>query len=152
MNMSILTVLPIWQAVQGRFQTMVKALPEQNLSLQIGSASIGSLIRHNAEVEYMFADWFFGRKIPEEMKEAMAQGAEGDKTSLTSVTELVDLLTASNAHLTEAMRDLPEEAWHQSVESTLGASTPLEAIGRLMYHTGIHAGQISLIQKNAGSQ
>jgi hypothetical protein len=38
------------------------------------------------------------------------------------------------------------------VESSIGASTPLEAVGRLMYHTGIHSGQISLIQKNARSQ
>ncbi|MGM0713914.1 hypothetical protein ACWKW1_20915 [Brevibacillus parabrevis] len=29
----------------------------------------------------------------------------------------------------------------------VGTSTPLEALGRLMYHTGIHAGQISQIQR-----
>ncbi|HEY2493326.1 MAG TPA: DinB family protein [Paenibacillus sp.] len=72
--------------------------------------------------------------------------------SFTHLEELVDLLKASNANLIEAMRELPEEAWHQSVESPIGASTPLEAIGRLMYHTGIHSGQISLIQKNARIQ
>ncbi|WP_177222163.1 hypothetical protein [Paenibacillus sp. UNC496MF] len=29
------------------------------------------------------------------------------------------------------------------------ASTPLEAVGRLMYHSGMHAGQISMIRKQA---
>ncbi|MNI43403.1 DinB superfamily protein [compost metagenome] len=145
--MTISAVLPIWQAVQERFHKTVKALPEQDLSLQIGSASIESLIRHNAEVEYMFAEWFFGRPMPEEHKNAKSRETEGNKT----VEELVDLITSSNANLIAAMRELSEEAWHQPVESSFGTSTPLEAIGRLLYHTGIHSGQISLIQKNARS-
>ncbi len=143
------TVLPIWQAIQERFHKTVKALPEEDLSLQIGSASIESLIRHNAEVEFMFADWFFGKRIPEEHNKAKSDDVLNNNESVNRLEELVDLLTASNAHFIEAMRELPEEAWHQSVESRMGPSTPLEAVGRLMYHTGIHSGQISLIQKNA---
>lgn len=135
------TVLPIWQAIQERFHKTVKALPEQDLSLKIGSASIESLIRHSAEVEYMFADWFFGKSKPE---------VDNSNTEFTTkIDELVELLTSSNENLLEAMRELSEEAWHQPVESSFGTSTPLEAVGRLMYHTGIHSGQISLIQKNA---
>lgn len=135
------TVLPIWQAIQERFHKTVKALPEQDLSLKIGSASIESLIRHSAEVEYMFADWFFGKSKPE---------VDNSNTELTTkIEELVELLTSSNENLLAAMRALSEEAWHQPVESSFGTSTPLEAVGRLMYHTGIHSGQISLIQKNA---
>lgn len=140
------TVLPIWQAIQGRFHKTVKALPEQDLSLQLGSSSISALLHHNAEVEFMFAEWFFGKSIPENRK------SDADKPSFTNLQELVDLLTESNEHLIEAMRELPEEAWQKSVESRIGASTPLEAVGRLMYHTGIHSGQISLIQKTAGGQ
>lgn len=131
------TVLPIWQAVQERFHKTVKVLPEEDLSLKMGKSTIGGLIHHNAEVEYMFAEWFFGRPMPE------AKDATYNKLS-----ELVDLLTSSNENLIAAMRELPEEAWNVSVESSFGTSTPLEAIGRLMYHTGIHSGQISLIQKN----
>ncbi|MFF2755753.1 DinB family protein [Psychrobacillus sp. NPDC058041] len=72
--------------------------------------------------------------------------------SFTNLAELVELLSASNEHLLEAMSELSEEDWHKNMESPIGASTPLEAVGRLMYHTGIHAGQISLIQKNGHSQ
>ncbi|MFX3636478.1 MAG: DinB family protein [Candidatus Pristimantibacillus sp.] len=147
--MTFSTVLPIWNAIQDRFHKTVKALPEQDLTLQLGSASIGYMLRHNAEVEYMFAEWFFGRSMPPELEVVTSRGAKGSKASFTKLQELVDILTASNTHLIEAMRDLPEEAWHLPVESPLGASTPLEAVGRLMYHTGIHSGQISLIQKCA---
>lgn len=136
--MTITSVLPIWQAVQERFHKMVKALPEEDLNLKLGNSTIGGLISHNAEVEFMFAEWFFGRPKP-----------QADDAAYTTLSELVDLLTASNENLIAAMQELPEDAWHVSVESAFGTSTPLEAVGRLMYHTGIHAGQISLIHKNA---
>lgn len=133
------TVLPIWNAVRQRFLNTAKALPEQDLTLQLGTSTIGSLLHHTAEAEYMFAEWFFGKSMPEE-------GIE--KPSFTNLAELVELLEASNNHLVEAMKALSEEQWHTSIDSRMGPSTPLEAIGRLMYHTGIHAGQISFIQKN----
>lgn len=136
--MTLTSVLPIWQAVQERFHKTVKALPEEDLNLKLGNSTIGGLIIHNAEVEFMFAEWFFGRSKP-----------QSDDAAYTTLNELVDLLAASNENLVAAMRELPEEAWHVSVESAFGTSTPLEAMGRLMYHTGIHAGQISFIQKNA---
>ena len=90
----------------------------------------------------MFAEWFFGKSMPVEIA----------KPTFTNIEELVELLRASNEHLIEAMKELPEVDWHKSMESPIGASTPLEAMGRLMYHTGIHAGQISLIQKNGHGQ
>ncbi|WP_248565442.1 DinB family protein [Paenibacillus sp. L3-i20] len=150
-EMTFSTVLPIWEAIQSRFHKMVKGLPEGDLVLQIGPASIGYMLRHNAEVEYMFADWFFGYPMPSELEVVTNRGPGGgkNKPTFTNLDELVALLEASNSYLIEAMRSLPDEKWHQSVETPMGPSTPIEAIGRLMYHTGIHAGQISLIQKNA---
>ena len=140
--MTYSTVLPIWNAIRERFHKTAEALPEQDLRLQLGKSTIASLLHHTAEVEYMFAEWFFGRNMPGEIA----------KPSFTNIDELVELLRASNEHLIEAMKELPEEKWHTSMESPIGASTPLEAVGRLMYHTGIHAGQISLIQKNGQNQ
>ncbi|RJE86153.1 DinB family protein [Paenibacillus sp. 1011MAR3C5] len=148
---TIATVLPVWEAIQSRFHKMVKGLPEEDLSLAIGPASIGYMLRHNAEVEYMFAEWFFGQMMPEGLKMVTSRGPKGGGESPTfaNLSELVALLEASNGFLIQAMKELPDEQWRESVESPMGPSTPLEAIGRLMYHTGIHAGQISLIQKNA---
>lgn len=136
--MTYMTILPIWNATRNRFQKTAEGLPEQDLNLQLGQSTIASLIHHTAEAEYMFAEWFFGKSKPEEIADS----------SLANLAKLVELLSASNEHLLEAMRDLPEEDWQKNIESPIGASTPLEAVGRLMYHTGIHAGQISLIQKN----
>lgn len=147
--MTFSIVLPMWQAVQTRFHKSVKALSEQDLALQLGTANIGNMIHHNAEVEFMFAEWFFGKPMPESLRNNKKQGESSEPVSHTNPQELVAFLEASNEHLVSAMRELSEEAWHQSKESPIGASTPLEAVGRLMYHTGIHSGQISIIQKNA---
>ncbi|MEC0268603.1 DinB family protein [Paenibacillus anseongense] len=146
--MSFATVLPIWNAIQDRFHASMRKLPEADLTLELGSASIGYMLRHNAEVEYMFANWFFGKSFPEGLKLQTSGGPSASKAVFTNKEELIDLLAASNAYLIEAMRELPEEKWHIPVETAIGTSTPLEAVGRLMYHTGIHAGQISLIQKH----
>lgn len=140
--MTYTTILPIWNATRGRFQKTAEGLPKEDMTLQLEKPSIGSLIHHTAEVEYMFAEWFFGKSKPEEIA----------KPSLTDLEELVKLLSASNEHLLKAMKGLPEDEWHKSMETPIGASTPLEAVGRLMYHTGIHAGQISFIQKHGISQ
>ncbi|GAE08606.1 hypothetical protein JCM10914_4911 [Paenibacillus sp. JCM 10914] len=61
--------------------------------------------------------------------------------------ELIQLLEASNQHLLAGMSALPEEKWHEIRKCPIGPSTPLEAVGRLMYHTGIHSGQISFLRK-----
>lgn len=146
--MTYSTALTLWNTIQERFHKTAKSLPEQDLTLSLGTASIGYMLRHNAEVEYMFAEWYFGRSIPANVELLTKNGPVGTKVAFTNLQELADFMTASNQHLTDAMRDLPEEAWHAPVETPLGSSTPLEALGRLMYHTGIHAGQISQIQKS----
>jgi len=146
---TINTVLPIWRAIQERFHMTASQLPEQDLTLKLDNTSIGYMLRHNAEVEYIFADWFFNRPIPEGITLYTSRGAAGTQAEFTSLPELVELLKTSNEHLVRAMQELPEEKWHVPVESPMGSSTPLEAVGRLMYHTGIHSGQIVLIQKCA---
>lgn len=145
--MTYATALTLWRTIQERFLKTAKSLPEQDLELKLGTASIGYMLRHGAEVEYMFAEWFFSRSMPADLTLLTKNGPAGSKASFTHLPDLIAFLEASNQFLIEAMRDLPEEAWHIPVESPLGTCTPLEALGRLMYHTGIHAGQISQIQK-----
>ncbi len=136
--MTYANVNPIWTALRDRFQKTAEEIPAQDIDLQIGTSSVRSLLHHTAEVEYMFAEWFFDKKIPVEI--GMAEEA--------SHAQLIEQLSASNENLMVAMEALPEDQWQVVVESRMGPSTPLEAVGRLMYHTGMHAGQISLIRKN----
>lgn len=149
--MTYSTVAVMWNTLHERFYQMADSLSEQNLDLRIGVASIGYMLRHNAEVEYLFAEWFFGRALPPGLDILTSRGpaAGRDHAEFMDREGLLALLRASNLHVTEAMRELPEEAWHVPVDSPMGASTPLEAVSRLLYHTGLHAGQISLIQKYA---
>ncbi|MFC4808921.1 DinB family protein [Paenibacillus sp. GCM10023250] len=144
------TVLPIWSAIQSRFFRTASELSPDDLALSFGSASIGGMLRHNAEVEYMFAEWFFRRPMPEHVKLATSGGPAGFAGD-ADLGALLQLLGDSNEQLRGAMRDLPEAAWTEPVVPPMGgpASTPLEAVGRLMYHAGIHAGQISMIRKQA---
>lgn len=143
------TILPVWNAIQHRFHDMVKGLQEEDLQLQLAndSATVGYMLRHNAEVEYMFAFWFFGLQMPEDLKVQTSRGAAGSTAVFANLNELIQLLEASNHHLLKGMSELPEEKWHEMMKCPIGPSTPLEAVGRLMYHTGIHSGQISFLRK-----
>lgn len=135
--MTVETVLPMWEAVRSRFTKTVEALAAEEITMKLGETSIGKLVHHTGEVEYMFAEWYFDQK-PEEIL----------KPSLENKEELVAYLASANQFLIDAMKNLPEAGWHEARETRMGSSTPLEIIGRLMYHTGIHSGQISDIKKH----
>ena len=136
--MSYETVLPIWNALRDRFLDKAKALNNDDLELQFEGKTIGDLLYHTGEVEYMFAEWFFGKR-----KEDIV------KPSLKHIDALVAFMEESNQFLKTAMEALPEKEWSNIKETPMGKSTPLEAVGRLMYHAGIHSGQITDIKKIA---
>lgn len=137
--MSKETVLPIWNALRSRFQKKVEGMASEDLNLQLGETTVAGLLYHTAEVEYMFSGWFFDKPLEEEMSRP------------TDLKGYIQLLHDSNQHFVQAINDLPADAWDQIKQSSFGESTPLEAVGRLMNHTGMHNGQISYIQKY-GSQ
>lgn len=147
--MDTATVLAMWESTQGRFHKLVKELPEEALKLAIGPASIGYMIRHSAEVEYVYAEWVFGKKKPEDLQYYTLRGPAHATAEFNNLAELVQLLEASNAVIVEAIKALPQEDWSKEVKTPRGTFTPLDAISQLLYHTGIHAGQISLMQKYA---
>ncbi|RAV22794.1 DinB family protein [Paenibacillus contaminans] len=150
--MSFEAVYPVWRTVRDRFQKSMQNIKteELNLKLSADTSSIGHMLRHNAEVEYMFADWFFKCAVPEGITFVTSGPGSGDVV-FSDLQKLLEFSEASDRHLSAAMRALPEEAWDQPVASPLGTSTPREALGRALYHTGLHAGQISLIRKCAQS-
>lgn len=129
------TVLMMWNTLRGRFMKMVEGLTEEQLDLTLHETSIRSLLTHTAEAEMMFAEWYLGKAQPAVLPKA------------TTLAEIAELLQLSDAHIVEAINALTEEQLHTAVQSKMGASTPVEAISRLLYHAGMHAGQIAFIKK-----
>src|SRR5699024_2052092 len=130
-------IIEMWKFTRGKFTEKIEKLDEADLALKLDKASIGEIIYHTAEAEYIFADWFFGR----ELKQAFPINITKDKSAL-----LTFLQEADEALISE-MNKLLEEKWSEKISSRMGESTHAEAIGRLIYHAGIHAGQITTIQQ-----
>lgn len=128
-------VAPIWGALRDRFQAKVAKLSEADLDIKLGETKVADLLYHTAEVEYMFSGWFFDKPFEEELVRP------------TNLAGYVQLLQEANDYVVEAMQALPEDSWNDVRESRFGNATPLEAVGRLMNHAGIHSGQITYIQK-----
>ncbi|MWV45985.1 DUF664 domain-containing protein [Paenibacillus sp. HJL G12] len=146
--MSFEAVHPIWRTVRDRFYKLALGLREEELSHNLSGqgSSIGWMLRHNAEVEYMFAEWFFQTAQPEGVVYLTSDGTK-EHPEYADHKELLRFLEESDRHLTMAMRSLSEESWDIPVSSPLGVSTPREALGRVLYHNGLHAGQIAQIRK-----
>ncbi len=145
--MSKEAILPIWDSIQSRFLKMVGGVQEHELKLQLDSVTIESLMRQISEAGFIYMEWFFNFSIPEHIKQEMNERAATDSNEGTSLEKLTGLLENGSQNVVSAIQALPVEAWTRPVESPMGTLTPLEAIGRLMYHIGMHAGQIVLIQK-----
>lgn len=147
-------VQPIWSAVRDRFQKMIEGLQESDMDLKLSEQfpTIAHLIRHNAEVEYMFAAWFFKRKTPADVTFLTAGPPKDAPQDLGQLAALISFSASANEHLIAGMKELPLEDWDKPVVTPIGTSTPREALGRALYHTGIHSGQISYIRKLAEQQ
>lgn len=141
------TIMPVWNTIQSSFHKMVKQLTDEEMVLEMDGSSVGYMLRHNAEVEYMFAAWFFNKPMPSDLTIHTGRGASKSKESFTDLEEMVRFLEASQSWLIEGMSELPEHEWNEVKKCPIGDCTPLEAVGRLMYHTGIHSGQISYLKK-----
>ncbi|MBO8164601.1 MAG: DinB family protein [Brevibacillus sp.] len=146
--MSFMELLPLWQRARSRYQSTLEDLKPEELSCRLlpGTNSIGFLLRHNAEVEYRFAQMFFGRELPDDVT-LQTIGPVQDDGRYTDLVQLQQFMEQANAHLVNSMHALPAEKWDVPVEAPIGTMTPREALGRLIYHMGHHAGQIALIRK-----
>ncbi len=130
-------VQAMWANVRKRFMDKVQGIEEAELPYKLEAMSIGQLLYHTGQVEYLFADWYLGQQV-----------TEIPKVDHANKEALIAFLQQSDAFLQQAMEALSEEQWHEVVPSKMGDCTPIEVIGRLIYHAGMHAGQISDIQKH----
>jgi len=143
------TIIAMWEAVQTRFHKLAKELPVEALTLAIGPSSVGYMLRHSAEVEFVYAQWVFGVEKPEDLEYHTLRGPAHANAEFTDLDALVALLERSNQIMIDAMKALPEEDWSKEVKTPRGTFSAVDAVAQLIYHTGIHAGQISLMQKYA---
>lgn len=146
------TLLPALQTARSRYKDVLANLEEKELvwKLAPGSNSVGFLIRHIAEVEYRFCLMFFQRPLPAGLELATI-GKVKDEGTYTELASLLAFHEASFAHLLKALAALPKEAWDVPCEAPIATITPRQALGRLIYHNGYHAGQIGLIRKYGGN-
>lgn len=147
------TLLPALKTARSRYMDVLVNLEEKELvwKLAPGSNSIGFLIHHIAEVEYRFCMMFFQRPLPDGLTLATI-GNVKDEGIYTELAPLHAIREASFAHLLDSLSSLPEEAWDIHCVAPIGTLTPRQALGRLIYHNGYHAGQIGLIRKYGGAQ
>lgn len=144
------TLYPVLQRARRRYLDTLEGLAETELPLRLadGSNSIGFLIRHNAEVEYRFCANYFGRELPTGVV-ISAVGNVKDEGNFTDLASLLAFGDQSYQFLLDSLAAFPEEKWHDVVDAPIGAMSPLEAVGRLIFHTSYHGGQIGLIRKYA---
>ena len=90
------TVSVIWDTIQERFYQMVQELTDDELSYGVGSATIGYMIRHNAEVEYLFTEWYFGQELPADVEIRTSRGPSGDPNRYTSILDMLQLFNIRN--------------------------------------------------------
>lgn len=147
------TLLPALQTARSRYSDVLANLEEKELSWKLapGSNSVGFLIRHIAEVEYRFCVMFFQRPLPDGVR-LTTIGQVKDEGNFTDLAALLAFRDESFAHLLESLAALPKEAWDVPCEAPIATITPRQALGRLIYHNGYHAGQIGLIRKYGGRE
>jgi len=145
------TLLPALQTARSRYADVLVNLEERELIWRLapGSNSVGFLIRHIAEVEYRFCMMFFQRAVPEDVRLATI-GDVRDEGIYTDLASLLAFREASYGYLLDSLAALPVEAWDVPCIAPIATITPRQALGRLIYHNGYHAGQVGMIRKYGG--
>jgi uncharacterized damage-inducible protein DinB len=131
-----------------RFTNLLSNIQESDLTKKLANTknSAGWLIRHIADVEFLFAKNVFGAdELKVVAKTVIAQRDTGEWTNLK---ELLDYQQESFEQLKTIINAQKEEDWQQVVTTKeFGTKTKAEAIGRIISHTAYHAGQLSLTLK-----
>lgn len=142
-------MLESWAEGRTRLTNFLPELNEAHLHLKLHpeSNSIGFLIRHCAETELLFAFKFFGAEPFEDLH---TLGKVKDEGNYTNLEELVSFLKYSETVLSTAFSIVSDSTWSEVLDTRIfGMKTRIQLAGRIISHTGYHAGQIGLIKKYA---
>jgi uncharacterized damage-inducible protein DinB len=141
-------LLALWLEARTRFSNQLMLINEADLLKKLPSSpnSLGYLIRHIGDVEFLFAKNVFGdTELRVSAKTVIAQRDTGEWTQLQALLEYVEQSFESLRTIVSRQTD---EDWDRVVVTReFGTKTKAEAFGRIVSHTAYHAGQMALIQK-----
>jgi uncharacterized damage-inducible protein DinB len=140
--------LALWLEARTRFVNQLFNLNAEKLSFKLSPSpnSVGFLLRHIGDVEFLFAKNVFGsHDLKVSAKTIIDKHDTGEWTDLN---ELVEYLTQSGIALSTVITNQSEDDWQTVVVTKeFGSKTKSEALGRIVSHTAYHAGQMALILK-----
>jgi uncharacterized damage-inducible protein DinB len=140
--------LQTWMEARTRFTNLLKDIRQEDLTKKLINTknSAGFLIRHIADVEFLFAKNVFGETgVKVQAKTVIAQHDTGEWTNLE---ELLQYQLEAFNHLKGIIEKQTDDDWLQSITTKeFGTKTKAEAIGRIISHTTYHAGQLALTLK-----
>lgn len=133
-----------------RFSNQLSLLTEADLTKKLPGTpnSVGFLIRHIGDVEFLFAKNIFGASdVKVSAKTVIDKKDTGEWTNLE---ELKEYCSASFKALQSIIEQQTEEDWGTSVTTKeFGTKTKAEAFGRIVSHTAYHAGQMAMVRLHA---
>lgn len=148
MNTQTRRMLEIYNESRTRFENQLKLITAADLSKKLhpNSNSIGFLIRHIGDVEFLFAKNVFGlAHLKVQAKTVIAGHDTGEWNQLD---KLLGFVNQSKLSLTEIIQSQSESDWDTQITTKeFGTKTKSEALGRIISHTAYHAGQMAMILK-----
>lgn len=146
-------LLALWGEARTRFSQQLALLTEEDLARRLPPSpnSVGFLVRHIGDVEFLFAKNVFGAAdVHVVAKTVIAQRDTGEWTDLAALRAYVE---ASAAALQAIVATQTEADWAVVIHTKeFGSKTKAEAFGRIVSHTAYHAGQLALLRKYGSVQ
>ena len=133
-----------------RLTNQLPTIKEADLTKKLhpNSNSIGFLLQHIAEVEFLFAKNVFGLEIMVSMH--TVGKTIHDTGKYTNIESELNILARSAEALEKVILSHQDADWSTNVTTAeFGTVTKAEALSRIISHTAYHAGQIGLILKYA---
>jgi len=137
-------LIKLWLESRTRFTKLLELINESDLSKKINGTpnSVGFLIRHIADIEYLFAKNVFGDNSLKVHAKTIITGY--DTGEWTILNELIKYQLDSFDALHSALLKQSDEDWEQEIYTKeFGTKSKSEALGRVLSHTAYHSGQLA---------
>jgi len=137
-----------WVEARTRFSNQLKTLQAEDLKKKLGDSpnSIGYLIRHIGDVEFLFSKNVFGNSSVQVSAKTVISGH--DTGEWTDLSALLAYVSQSFDTLQRTLLAQADSVWSEVITTKeFGTKTKAEALGRIVSHTAYHAGQIAIINK-----